>query len=148
MPGNENLSPFMQRLARAHANCLEDLPIFGGLLLVSLVLDKITFTDGLALWFLGARIIQSSIHLISTSESNGIYSHCLRAATSDVSPLAKSALALSPGDGTPNQEDLVNLLASHDSESTKQLRSLTLDLSAFSHENRPSTMRRKADPRE
>jgi hypothetical protein len=86
MPGNENLSPFMQRLARAHANCLEDLPFFGGLLLVSLVLDKTTFTDGLALWFLGARIIQSSIHLISTSESNGIYSHCLRAATSDVSP--------------------------------------------------------------
>lgn len=32
-PNNSNLSPFMQRLARAHANCLEGLPIFGGLLL-------------------------------------------------------------------------------------------------------------------
>jgi len=30
-PDNGNLSPFMQRLARAHANCLEGLPIFGGL---------------------------------------------------------------------------------------------------------------------
>ena len=33
-PDNGNLSPFMQRLARAHANCVEGLPIFGGLLLV------------------------------------------------------------------------------------------------------------------
>ena len=30
-PANSSLSPFMQRLARAHANCLEGLPIFGGL---------------------------------------------------------------------------------------------------------------------
>ncbi|KQW22825.1 MAPEG family protein [Afipia sp. Root123D2] len=67
VPGNDNLSPFMQRLARAHANCIEGLPVFGGLLLVALVLDKTASTDGLALWFLGARIIQSTIHLISTS---------------------------------------------------------------------------------
>jgi MAPEG family len=30
-PENEGLTPFMQRLARAHANCIEGLPIFGGL---------------------------------------------------------------------------------------------------------------------
>jgi hypothetical protein len=30
-PDNADLSPFMQRLARAHANCLEGLPVFGGL---------------------------------------------------------------------------------------------------------------------
>jgi hypothetical protein len=66
-PGNDNLSPFMQRLARAHANCIEGLPVFGGLLLVALILDKTACTDGLALWFLGARIVQSTIHLISTS---------------------------------------------------------------------------------
>ena len=29
MPDNANLSPFMQRLARTHANCLEGLPIVG-----------------------------------------------------------------------------------------------------------------------
>ncbi|MGB3448633.1 MAG: MAPEG family protein [Xanthobacteraceae bacterium] len=66
-PGNDNLSPFMQRLARAHANCIEGLPVFGGLLLVALVLGKTASTDGLALWLLGARIVQSTIHLISTS---------------------------------------------------------------------------------
>ena len=36
-PDNANLSPFMQRLARAHANCVESFPVFGGLLLVALV---------------------------------------------------------------------------------------------------------------
>ena len=39
-PENSNLSPFMQRLARAHANCLEGLPVFGGLLLVAVVAGK------------------------------------------------------------------------------------------------------------
>ena len=35
-PDNSNLSPFMQRLARAHANCIETLPIFGILLITAL----------------------------------------------------------------------------------------------------------------
>jgi hypothetical protein len=66
-PDNDNLSPFMQRLARAHANCIEGLPIFGGILAVAVMLEKTAVTDGLALWFLGARVVQSTIHLISTS---------------------------------------------------------------------------------
>ena len=66
-PDNDNLSPFMQRLARAHANCIEGLPIFGGILAVAIMLEKTAVTDGLALWFLGARVVQSAIHLISTS---------------------------------------------------------------------------------
>jgi uncharacterized MAPEG superfamily protein len=67
MPGNENLSPFMQRLARAHANCIEGLPVFGGLLAVALMSERTEVTDGLALWLLGFRVLQSTIHLISTS---------------------------------------------------------------------------------
>ncbi|MET4296239.1 hypothetical protein ABIB06_007027 [Bradyrhizobium sp. LB8.2] len=35
--------------------------------------------------------------------------------------------------GQPDQEDLVDLLTNHDAESAKELRTLTLDLSAFSH---------------
>ena len=66
-PDNSNVSPFMQRLARAHANCLENLPLFGGLLLVALVTGRTEVTDPLAPWLLGARIVQSSIHLASTS---------------------------------------------------------------------------------
>ena len=66
-PENSNLSPFMQRLARAHANCVEGLPIFGGLLLVAVTAGKSQLTDPLAYTLLGARIAQSLIHLLSTS---------------------------------------------------------------------------------
>lgn len=66
-PENSNLSPFMQRLARAHANCLEGIPIFGGLMLWAAVAAKTHITDPLALLLLGARIVQSTIHLTSTS---------------------------------------------------------------------------------
>lgn len=67
MPDNSNISPFMKRLARAHANCLEGLPIFGGLLVVALLTGNASITDPLAPWLLGARIFQSCVHLISTS---------------------------------------------------------------------------------
>lgn len=66
-PDNAALSPFMQRLARAHANCVEGLPIFGGLMLVALVADRTAVTDPLAFAFLGARVLQSLIHLASVS---------------------------------------------------------------------------------
>jgi uncharacterized MAPEG superfamily protein len=66
-PDNANLSPFMQRLARAHANCLENLPVFGGLLLLALATGRSGVTDPLALWLVGARVVQSCIHLASLS---------------------------------------------------------------------------------
>ena len=66
-PDNSGLSPFMQRLARAHANCVEGLPIFGGLLSIAIMTSRTEITDPLASWFLCARIVQSIIHLVSTS---------------------------------------------------------------------------------
>ena len=66
-PDNSNLSPFMQRLARAHANCLEGLPLFGGIMLIAVVAGRSSITDPLAYVFLGARIFQSLIHLSSVS---------------------------------------------------------------------------------
>lgn len=66
-PDNGNLSPFMQRLARAHASCLESLPLFGTLMLVAVVADKAFVTDPLAYPLLVARIMQSLIHLSSLS---------------------------------------------------------------------------------
>lgn len=68
-PENSNLSPFMQRLARAHANCLEGLPIFGGLMVVAILAGKSHVTDPLAYALVGARIVQSTIHLVSTSST-------------------------------------------------------------------------------
>lgn len=66
-PDNGNLSPFMQRLARAHANCLEGLPVFGGLLVIASLSGQTAITDPLALVLLGARVVQSLIHLASLS---------------------------------------------------------------------------------
>ena len=67
VPDNSNLSPFMQRLARVHANCLEGLPIFGGLMLAAVVSGRSAVTDPLAYVFLAARVLQSSVHLASMS---------------------------------------------------------------------------------
>ena len=70
-PDNANLSPFMQRLARAHMNCIEGLPIFGGLMLIALVTDRAAVTDPLAYILLSARIIQSLVHLgVDTGRSD------------------------------------------------------------------------------
>lgn len=66
-PDNSNLSPFMQRLARAYANCVESFPIFGGLLLVAIVSGRQGITDPLALWLVAARVGQSTAHLASMS---------------------------------------------------------------------------------
>lgn len=66
-PDNAGLSPFMQRLARAHANCVESLPVFGGLLLVAIVTDRTAITDPLAWLLLGSRIFQSAVHVTSLS---------------------------------------------------------------------------------
>jgi hypothetical protein len=66
-PDNSNLSSVMQRLARAHANCVEGLPVFGGLLAVALMTGRSAVTDPLAPALLFARVVQSSIHVASTS---------------------------------------------------------------------------------
>ena len=67
-PSGEEISPFSNRLCRAHANCYENLPIFAALILLALVTDNAGITDSLARWALVARVAQSTVHLISTSE--------------------------------------------------------------------------------
>lgn len=68
LPSGEDVSPFSNRLCRAHANCYENLPIFAALILLALVTDNAGITDSLARWVLVARVAQSTVHLISTSE--------------------------------------------------------------------------------
>jgi hypothetical protein len=57
----------MQRLVRAHLNYIEGLPVFGGLLAIAIMMQRMSITDPRALWLLGARIVQSLIHLASLS---------------------------------------------------------------------------------
>ena len=66
-PDNSNLSPFMQRLARAHANCVESVPIFGILLIAALLTNRTGVTNPLAPWLFAARLVQSCVHLVSLS---------------------------------------------------------------------------------
>lgn len=77
LPDNANLSLFMQRLARAHANCVESLPVFGGLLGVALVTMQTDITDKLAYVLLAARILQSIVHLASLSAAAVTIRFCL-----------------------------------------------------------------------
>lgn len=64
-----DVSPFSGRLCRAHANCYENFPQLGGLMLLALATGTAAMTDPLALVLLAARVAQSAVHLYSTSET-------------------------------------------------------------------------------
>ncbi len=66
-PDGADVSPFSNRLCRAHANCLETLPLFAALVLVAHVSGQAGITDPLAFWFLAARVGQTVSHLIAAS---------------------------------------------------------------------------------
>ena len=49
---------------RAHANCVENLPVFGAIVLVGAFAQRLTPTmDMLAVAFMAARVAQTSIHM-------------------------------------------------------------------------------------
>ena len=66
-PDGSDVSSFSARLCRTHANCYESFPIIGGLLLLAIATSSTGITDGLAYYLIAARILQSAVHLISTS---------------------------------------------------------------------------------
>jgi len=66
-PTGKDVSEFSGRLCRTHANCYESFPYFGGLLLLAIATGTTAVTDGLAYYFIGARVLQAVIHLASTS---------------------------------------------------------------------------------
>lgn len=54
-----------RRLVRAHANCLENLPVFAVIVLVGAITGlHPAGTDALAALTMGARIVQSSVHML------------------------------------------------------------------------------------
>jgi uncharacterized MAPEG superfamily protein len=66
-PTGEDIGGFSRRLARAHANCYENLPIVGAVLLVAILSANSAMADRYAMWILYARIFQSAVHMASTS---------------------------------------------------------------------------------
>lgn len=67
LPDGSDVGGFSQRLARAHANCFENLPVVAAILLAAEVGGLAAISDPLAMWILAARIAQSVVHLGSTS---------------------------------------------------------------------------------
>lgn len=63
----EDVGGFSQRLARAHANCYENLPVVAAILLSVQISGMHALSDPLAPWILLARVLQSIVHLASTS---------------------------------------------------------------------------------
>src|SRR6185503_8740547 len=59
--------PVIVRMSHAHINCLENLPLYGGVVLAAFATNQLAVIDPLACWFLGARIAQSVIHVIQVS---------------------------------------------------------------------------------
>jgi len=58
---------FFIRARDAHANCLENLPVFGAIVLAAAALGQSATVDGLASCVLLARVAQSVAHLIGTT---------------------------------------------------------------------------------
>jgi len=58
----------VKRMQHAHLNCLENLPIFAILVFSAYFLGKQPVVDGLACYVLYARLGQSLVHLIGTSQ--------------------------------------------------------------------------------
>ncbi|MES2489579.1 MAG: MAPEG family protein [Pseudomonadota bacterium] len=61
--------PIVMRMQHAHLNCLENLPIFAVLVFAAAFLNKSAVVDSLACYVLAARVAQSAVHLIGTSQA-------------------------------------------------------------------------------
>ena len=59
-------APWVKRLEDAHANCLENLPIFAVIVLAGAALGRLGDLQALAPWVLVARMGQSLAHLSGT----------------------------------------------------------------------------------
>jgi len=66
-PDGSDVSGFAERLSRVHANCYESAPMILGILLLAIATDQVHITNGLALYVIAARILQSVVHLLSTN---------------------------------------------------------------------------------
>ncbi len=66
--GNDIQDPaWVKRVVDSFSNCLETGPLFFAMILLAHVSGQGSVTDGLAMWYVGARVVQSVSHIISTS---------------------------------------------------------------------------------
>lgn len=58
---------FFQRAKGAHLNCIENLPLFVGVVAIAALMNQIAIADGVAAYVLYARVAQGVIHMSGTS---------------------------------------------------------------------------------
>jgi len=68
-PDGSGVSSFQVRACRVHANCYENLHVFAALVVGAAVAGKGAITNTLAMVAFYSRVIQSTVHLISTSQA-------------------------------------------------------------------------------
>ncbi len=66
-PGGEDLPGFGQRVTRAHLNCVENLPVFAAVVAAAGLSGQFSVMEGTVMYILYARILQSTVHMISGS---------------------------------------------------------------------------------
>jgi uncharacterized MAPEG superfamily protein len=59
--------PFVKRAQDAHLNCVENLPVFGAIVLASFMLGRESVVDDLAIYVIAARVAQIATHLIGVN---------------------------------------------------------------------------------
>ncbi|WP_291770982.1 MAPEG family protein [Limnobacter sp.] len=66
--GKESTDPmFLQRAKSAHLNCLENFPVFAGVVAMAGLMGEVEAINGIAAFVLYARIAQSVVHISGTS---------------------------------------------------------------------------------
>jgi uncharacterized MAPEG superfamily protein len=60
-------NPLFERIAGAYANSIETAPLFAAIILIAQVSGQSAVTDGLAMVFVAARVVQSLAHMTSIS---------------------------------------------------------------------------------
>lgn len=58
---------FMVRAKGAHLNCVENFPLFAGVVCVAALMNRSAVVDSVAAIFIAARLAQSTAHLIGTN---------------------------------------------------------------------------------
>jgi uncharacterized MAPEG superfamily protein len=67
-PDGDDISAFSQRICRARSNYYENFPVFAGIVLAAFILNKLPLLGPLAKYFIISRYLQTTAHLISTSQ--------------------------------------------------------------------------------
>ncbi len=66
-PGGEDVPGFGQRVTRAHLNCVENLPVFAAVVAAAGLSGQFAVMESTVMFILYARILQSTVHMISGS---------------------------------------------------------------------------------